>query len=222
MPLFGNNNRETTPKSEADRRVDDHMAGRRDRLQALTDKIEGLIRESDQLIADDRTLAQVYIADTVQPWKTAAFAAHGALKDEVLTHLTDLTEAADLVRAGETRLAVAKHGPLLRNLARLERTLAEVRKQKPQGLARVSIHQTARLARRPSVRAEEVLAHLLPDGSQTALGQVNVEDIASRLTFEGIDAQAFTTFAGGPHYVWRDPRVTSALAEEPAEATATA
>lgn len=223
MPLFNRGNHETAPPppppaaSEARRRTVEVMAERADMLQQLVDRVEETIQMASGLIRADRGAGAAYSQDVIRPWQEQALAAHRDLEAEALTHLADLRAATELVAGGHTALAVQKHGPLLRRLRDLEAALAAARRAKPDGLPRVDVVQTLRLARKPSTRAEEILAILLPQ-QETELGSVQVQDVLSRLRIEGVDATAFTTRTPGPQYVWNDPRVEAALAQEPAEA----
>lgn len=219
MPFWNNGNEKQAPEtppepiaSEGRPRVEAHMAERGARLQALTDEVERLIKSANDLIADDRRLAGYYSADVVGPWSRNVLGSHDALQDVVLTSANDLRAATELVAGGHTDLALQKHGGLLRQLSVMEQNLAALRRDKPLGIPSVSIVQCMRLQRRPTTRAQEILATLLPEDVQTALGEVQVQDVVSRLAFEGIDAASFTTRTPRPQYIWRDPRVVAALA----------
>lgn len=224
MPLFRGNHNDTpppeTPKDEGRQRVDEVMQERADMLQQLVDRVEEAILMAAGLIRSDRGTGTAYRQDVIKPWMEQALAAFRDLETETLTHLGQLRDITELVNGGHADLAIANHGPLLSHLRELEAALGAARRSKPDGLPRVDVIQTLRLARKPSTRAEEILTILLPQ-QETSLGEVQVQDVLSRLAIEGVDAGAFTTYTPRPRYVWNDPRVEAALAaQQPQEAVA--
>jgi hypothetical protein len=226
MPFW--NNDKTTgdqpaddPRAESSAAVAAHLEERRESLQALTDAAEDLIRQARALVEADANLAHAYGAAFIAGWRRDILAAHSAFKDAVLLHLGDLAGATDLVRRGESALAVRKFGLVLASIRELERTLGDLKRARPDGVPRVSLAQTARLARRPTHMAETLLSIVLEgQAHRAAMGEVGIDDTLSRLVLD-IDASGFTLQQGQAlHFVWAAPSVLAALAKEPTPATA--
>jgi len=197
------------PRAFAAQELKQVLASRRDEVQRLVDQTEQLIAATAALVDSDRYLAAQYRQDIVAPWSKAILAAHQAFHDLVITSMPAIREAGRLVRAGEGRLALAGYGELLATIRAAEAAVATLKKAKPDGVSRVSIHETAFIARRPSQMAEHLLSILLEGQSERAsLGQVTVEDVTSRLVVEGVEAlELQVRLHDRVVWVWNHPAV---------------
>lgn len=194
--------------------VQDYLAERLERLQDLVDATEALVQQARNLVLADANIGRSFASAAIRPWRDRAMSLRAQLHDLIMTSLPALRACRELLEAGEGRLAAQEHGQLIREIRSITAALGAVKRERPDPIARVGLHLTPRLQRKPSNDAATVLELIFPP-STADLGEVNLTDITDRLRLDDLPTDVL--FFGG-HALWDSPVLIANLEQQPVPA----